>query len=336
MNDFFGPNGTNFDLLLNPPDETARTNAMLFRDKFKMDAQFAKQVDDKYGPLDWRLPEAHAIYWGAKGLEAARENPAKVKPDDLIKLRRIIYQSMQQTFHHGKIIRNPFNQTYSLGPNLDLIPNANASYEEMMRDDAEMREHISRAHRNFLRDAVYFLYVNNRMKDAEKWFKYLGEKYPNLAIVENDPASLPKNLTLDEYAVAVVQIDINETSQERVTSAVQGLVVQAYCALATGEEDRYQIFMGLAQRVHDRYTGKTKGYGGLSRIPLPPMDTLKTYVLRDLLDPKEGLPYSARAELITRLQLPAGYLQNGVPIPQSTEAPAPDNVSTNAAVPAQP
>ena len=58
------------------------------------------------------------------------------------------------------------------------------------------------AHRNFLRDAVYFLYENNRMADAAKWFKFLGEKYPDNTIIENDTNSFPRNLTLDEYAVA--------------------------------------------------------------------------------------------------------------------------------------
>ena len=38
-----------------------------------------------------------------------RKIPDKVKPDDLITLRRIIYQSMLQAFHHGRLIANPFN-----------------------------------------------------------------------------------------------------------------------------------------------------------------------------------------------------------------------------------
>ena len=42
MKNFFGPDGTNFDLLLNPPDAAARTNAALFRDKYKIDAAFAR------------------------------------------------------------------------------------------------------------------------------------------------------------------------------------------------------------------------------------------------------------------------------------------------------
>ena len=196
MKNFFGPNGTNFDLLLNPPDTAARTNAILFREQFKMDATFAKQVDAEYGPFDWRLPEAHAIYWGARGLQVAKEHPDKVKADDLIKLRRIIYQSMLQAFHHGRIMSSPFSKTYSLGPNLDLTPQVNAAYEQMMNADAGMRDSIAKAHRNFLRDAVYFLYEDNRIDQAARWFKYLGEKYPDKPIIDRQPDSRPKTSRL--------------------------------------------------------------------------------------------------------------------------------------------
>ena len=52
---------------------------MVLREKYKIDPAFAEKVNEEYGPLDWRLPEAHAIYWGALGLEKAKENPDKVK-----------------------------------------------------------------------------------------------------------------------------------------------------------------------------------------------------------------------------------------------------------------
>jgi hypothetical protein len=328
MKPFFGPDGTNFDLLLNPPDAAARTNAALFSDKFKMDAAFAKQVDVQYGPFDWRLPEAHAIYWGARGLYAAKENPDKVKPDDLIKLRRIIYQSMLQAFHHGHIIVDPFSHSYSFGPNLNIVLQVNAAYEEMMSEDAQNRDHIEKAHRNFLRDAVYFLYENNRLAEANRWFKYLGEKYPDKPIIENQPDSLPKNLTLDEYAVAVVQIDIDETSQERVTSIVQGLLTRAYYELAVGEDDRYENFKRLANKVYQNYQAKTSGSKGDQRIPLPPYDTLNRAMINALLDPEKGVPYAARAVLRTQLGLP------GETIPTNAPPVAPnavESVPTNSA-----
>jgi hypothetical protein len=306
MKNFWGPNGTNFSLLLNPPDEAARTNAILFREKYKLDAAFAKAVDERYGPFDWRLPEAHAIYWGARGLAAARENPDKVNADDLIKLRRIIYQSMLQAFHHGRIISSPFSKAYSIGPNLDLVPQVNAAYETLGAEetDSSQRAGILRAQRNFLRDAVYFLYEDNRLAAAQKWFKYLGDKFPDKPIIDGQPDSLPKNLTLDEYAVAVVQIDIGETSQERVTAAVQGLLTRAYYDLAIGNDDRYENLKRLAVKVYQRYVNKTSGSRGDQRIPLPPFDILNQTVLQQLLDREHGVPYAARAALRTALRLP--------------------------------
>jgi hypothetical protein len=190
----------------------------------------------------------------------------------------------------------------------------------MMKEEQNesMRNNIANAHRNFLRDAVYFLYVNNRMPEAAKWFKYLGQEYPNKPIVDGQPDSLPKNLTLDEYAVAVVQIDIGETSQERVTSAIQGLLTRAYYNLAIGQDDRSENFKRLALRVYESYTAKISKYGA-KRIPLPPFNDLNQTVLRQLLDPQRGLPYAARAVLRTQLGLSA-----------ETVKPAPDNGSTNA------
>jgi hypothetical protein len=322
MAPFFGANGTNFTELLSPQS----TNAALLREKYKIDPVFAKTVDDKYGPLDWRLPEAHAIYWGALGLDAAGKNPDKVKPDDFITLRRIIYQSLLQAFHHGHIIVDPFSHSYSLGPNLNIVPQVNAAYEEMMSEDAQNRDHIEKAHRNFLRDAVYFLYVNNRMAEANQWFRYLGEKYPDKPIIENQPDSLPKNLTLDEYAVAVVQIDIDETSQERVTTIIQGLLTQAYYNLAIGEDDRYENFKRLANKVYQNYQAKTSGSKGDQRIPLPPYDTLNRAMINALLDPEKGAPYAARAVLRTQLGLPGETIPTNAPpaAPNAVES-APTN-----------
>ena len=325
MKPFFGENGTNYQNLISPQTAADQTNAAILEKKYKLDPRFIKTVDEKYGPFDWRLPEAHAIYWGAKGKEEARKHPDKVNPDDLIKLERIIYQSIQQTFKHGRISFNPLTQQYSLSPNLELVKNANDYYEEAAHGDEKNRDHIERAQRNFLRDAIYFLYENNRLIEANKWFKYLGQKFPSQPIVENDPTSLPKTLTLDEYAVAVVQIDIGETSQERVTSAVQGLLGRAYLALALDDDSRYQNFKNLAARVYQRYAQKTAGAKGETRIPLPPYDQLNKTVVMDILDPQHGVPPDSRAIIRSRLGLPGETAAQ--PVINSTNVPA--AVSTN-------
>jgi len=282
-------------------------------------------VDAQFGPFDWRLPEAHAIYWGALGLDAAKKNPDKVKAGDLITLRRLIYQSMLQEVHHGRKIDSPLVRNFAEEPNLDLIPQLNAATDEMYAEETDpaQRDGILRAHRNSLRDAIYFLYENNRVAEAAKWYKMLGERYPDKLILDTDPNSFPRNLTLDEYAVARVQEEVGDTSQDRTTAVVRGLLAHAYSELALGSDDRFQGFKNLATKVYQHYVSKTSGHGNEQRVALPPFDVLNRTVLTDLLDTqKPVLPYAARA--IIRSQLGMGA---------ETNAPPAVTISTNQIVP---
>jgi len=330
MQPFFGVNGTNFEHVLHPQTPADFQLVQVLTNKFKIDPQFAKSVDEQYGPFDWRLPDAHAIYWGAKALDEARKNPGKVKPDDLITVRRIIYQSMQQAFMHGRVVSSPFSPLESLGPNLDMMASVNATYTNAWaaEPDPGQKDGILKAHRNFLRTGIYYLYVAGRTREAQQWFNYLGEKYPDKAIIENRPDSLPKNLTLDEYAVAVLQIDIGETSQDRVSSAIEGFLLQAYSSLAAGDENRYTTLKLLAQRAHERYDLKTSSFAGDVRVKLMPFDEMNQAMVRDLLNPDNGVPYAARAALVTRLGLPSSMLTNGLPEAVTNSVPEPE--ATNA------
>jgi hypothetical protein len=331
MTNYFGLDGTNINQLLHPQTAADFRRLESFTNQYKLDPAFVKSVDDRYGPFDWLLPEPHAIYWGAKALDEAAKNPDKVKADDLITVRRIIYQSLLQSFHHGRVIADPFTQSYALGPNLDLVPHVNEAYTNFYVEEADygQKQGILKAHRNFLRDAIYFLYEAGRTGEAQKWFNYLAETYPDKPIIENQPDSLPKTLTLDQYAVAVVQIDIGETSQERVTAAIRGLLIRAYNNLAAGNEDSYTNLKNLARLVHDRYVAKTEKFKGKDRIPLMDFNDMNVSIVRFLLDPKNGVPYAPRAALVTRLGLPSAMLAPPV-ADDPTAAAAAAAISTNA------
>lgn len=305
MTPFFGPHGTNFDALIHPRTAEERTNVYILEHTYKIDPVFAQKVNTEWGPLDWRLPEAHAIYWGALGLEKAQQHPDKVVKNDVITVRRIIYQSMMQAFQHGEIIANPFTHTAELGPNLALIPKVNDAYETMMREETNEAANISIGHRNFLLDAVYYLYEADRVPEARKWYDYVRKKYPDKPILEFKPDSLPKNVSLDDYCVYRVQGDVKDTSQADTTAAVEGLLVRAYESLAIGDDDRYAGFRLLAAKVYENYTRKIdKFHPDIKRVGLPPFSTLNDNVLSHLLDPQNGLPYGARAVIRTQLKLP--------------------------------
>jgi hypothetical protein len=191
---------------------------------------------------------------------------------------------------------------------------------------------ILNAHRNFLRDAVYFLWENSRVAEAAKWYKILGEKYPDKIILDKYPASFPKNLTLDDYAFGRVQEDVGEISLERTTSAIEGMLGNSYLNLAIGQDDRAAGFQLKAKLIYDHYL---KQIGNQPRVAPPSMNDIKRNVLGDLLDTqKPVIPYAARAAIRTRLGMPA---ETSAPAATSTNLPpvsttnAVENVPTNAA-----
>lgn len=305
--------------LANPTDEDLRERARILREEFKMDPQFVLEVDRRHGPLDWRMPETHAIYWASVGLERARQHPERVKKDDLMTLRRVIYQSMQMAFQRGRLVPTPIEKQFEYGPNLDIIAKVDAAYEQQMLEEPDKKDHIATGHRNFLRDACYFLFLHNREAEAARWFRVLGEKYPNKTIIDGDTNSFPRNVTLDQFAFAKLQEAVGETSEVGMKNALEGLTVNAYMALLSGDPDRAAGFNRLAELAHTRYQSQVTARQG--SIDMPPLANIRRDVLNRLLDPDTGLPDELAAELATLL---------GVPLPpRSTNAPP-----TNAVPPA--
>jgi hypothetical protein len=303
MTKVFGKGKPNLDALLNPRTAEETNRFFILTNEFKMDPKFMKKVDETYGPLEWRLPEAHAIYWGALGLEKAKENPTKVSQDDLITLRRIIYQSMQLSFHRGRLVANPFVQAFEFGPNLDIIPKVNEAYEQAAKEDPKNADHIESAQRNFLRTAVYFLFEYNRLNEAAKWFKYLCEKFPKKPLIDGKMDSLPGTMTLDQYAVEQIAGEINDTSHDKVTAILEGLLRNAYENLVLGEEDRFGGYRGMAKKIWDAYMSKIPKER-MAAIGLRPFDSIEQEVIRRILDPSEGAPPEVRAILRSRLRMP--------------------------------
>jgi hypothetical protein len=323
MAKIFDKRDPNLDELIHPETPEQKERARLLREQYKMDPQFMKEVNQTYGPLEWRLPEAHAVYWAALGLKVAKENPSKIKPDDLITLRRVIYQSMQLSFHRGRLVTNPLAERFEFGPNLDIVQKVSDAYEQAAEEDVKNRDHILRAHRNFLRDAVYFLYEYNRLPEAASWYKYLGEKYPDKNLMEGFTNTTPSHVTLDQYAVYRVTEDVNEgMDPKRVQAIIEGMLANAYQSLALGEDERASGFRLLAEKVRTWYASNTKAR--FESIPIPPMKNMQESVLARLLDPQHGLPPSYRAAI--RAKLPE---LGPEPVPDtSTNAPA---AVTNAA-----
>ncbi|MBI2946498.1 MAG: hypothetical protein HYY23_02560 [Verrucomicrobia bacterium] len=321
MNRLLGSGRPNYDELLNPQTDEAKARVQSLRERYKMDPRWMKEVDDRYGPLEWRLPETHAIYWAVVGTENVKDGI--LKDQDLINLRRVIFQSMQLAFHRGRLVFfTKGSSEFTTAPNLEIVARANRTYEEMIELEPNMRQNIETAHKNFLKTAVYFLYDYNRLTQAEEWFKYLRQKYP---------AAIPASQNLDDYALARVAEDINETSHDRVKGILEGMLESVFLNLAIDEDDLAVGYDRFAQRIWNRFMQEI-GTISKERVGLPPLAQLKKQVLDRMLDPESGLEPQIANQLRTKLGLPAAAPSatstNRPPItPPSTNAPATNTAS---------
>jgi hypothetical protein len=240
------------------------------------------------------------------------------------------------SFQRVSLITNPFIKRFTFGPNLDIIPKVSAAYEQAANEDLNYHDHILSAHRNFLRDAVYFLYVHNRIKDAANWFKYMCEHYPNKALFDGNPKSLPGTVTLDEYAVGRVQEDVTDTNaRDRIKAIIEGLIATSYENLAMGDNEQAAGYALLAEKVRTTYQSKIKQRE--EALYMEPLDDIKREVLNRLLDTTNQVaPFEMRAALRTKLGMPPEQPATTTPSQPGSAQPAsasdtnsvPENVSS--------
>jgi hypothetical protein len=93
-----------------------------FRAETGLEPAFMQAVDEHYGPLDWRLPETHALYWAFRGLSASGD------PDNHF-CGRMIYQSLVTEVFTGALTFDVQRQVYRRAPRPELVGPAIATYE---------------------------------------------------------------------------------------------------------------------------------------------------------------------------------------------------------------
>lgn len=261
-----------YGALLDPRTDEARETVRRMNREYNLDPRWMARVDEQYGPFDWRLPEAHSVYWASLGLERSAGR------GDLILLRRTIWQSMHAAFKHGRLIENQIDKALDFGPNLELLNKTNQAFEEMMRQEAEEKDgndvemvaYVGRAHRSFLIDAVYFLYLHNRMPEALKWFAVLKERYPE---------AMPPGADLVSFALARATEKIEGGNRDQVISIIEGALTTFYFNIGIGEDDA-EGYANLAHGIHKTYQGRIYGQ---KRLMLPDFDQMRLNVLEAIL-----------------------------------------------------
>jgi hypothetical protein len=320
------------EALEHPKTAAEKERAQKLRQVYKMDPEIIKKVDDEYGPFDWRMPDAHAVYWAEMYRQKAKfddtstnsmfptaksyHDDAKGFPADM--LRRSIFQTLRQDCFRGSLppsVTNVTEQNFMLWPNLDLIPKVSATYEKMIAEQPNVR--FQNAHKNFIKEMIPLLFINGRTADAGYWFNYVKKTYTNAF------SDKPPGISLQDYVVSVVTDDDSAADMNRVQGNVAGFFIREFVYYSRDMDAEAKNYENMGKAVWNHYhqvIGSRQG--NKERLSLRPWQEIQQRAEDYVLDP--GCPLLAPYE--------KNYLRSklGLKAPAATETKPPASAAASA------
>jgi len=269
----FGPRSRRLaELLEDPAYERAweilldHTRRRVLVEDYRMEPHRMARYTRRYGPIDWRHPAAHALYWSAKGSERSEATVTGTSHTDvdIVNAERIILQSVQELYRFGDLLFDPLDfmrraeaGTYLAMPNIHFLDTYGNILSEM-RERAGIFESRQRAYttysagyENFLQDAIRFLYRRGQRREAELYFTRLRE-FPEQNL--SDPmTSYWRSLPLSEF----VQFQFREErflTTYVASSEIYGSLQTAFIVgLRNNDMELFRQNVDFAREFHRRY-----------------------------------------------------------------------------------
>ncbi|MHC4266712.1 MAG: hypothetical protein ACYSUK_12405, partial [Planctomycetota bacterium] len=293
------------------------------RKTWKLEPLLMHQLNQKYGPiewddpnthrpLDWRHPDAHAIYWAVKGLQVAHREEFDM---DEANTDRIVLHSLQNLFRRGRIfIFNPLpssgqtkiQQTTStisqlarqedvfFRPDLRMFYSYNDAvvtvldkYEDVPRQGTV--QSFKNGHRNMLINAALAFYQSNHRQQAQKIYDILQQRYPR------EEFEVP----LVEFVRKRFQDELRALGIFNAQESIQMILRESYFRFAMRDDDEAANLESMARQVYDHYQ---RSYSDEDRINLPDYRRMKYLALRDFLNDTQ-YPPQLRQNLMARIRI---------------------------------
>jgi hypothetical protein len=227
------------------------------RSVYKLEPSIMRTVDAQYGPLDWRLPQAHALYWAWQSRQIA-------KGFDAVAADRMIFQSMADAFRMGRLFTGKDGKVFIPSPNLDLIPRVREAFLDAIvrhEDEATMKA----AYANFLAEAIVALFTYNRVEESRAIFEELEKADPSRTAGKD----------FEEFVYAGFLEDVEGKGPEAL-SLIESAFSQSFQWQAIGDEDRAAGYDRLARLLWARYMKpRMNDPEWKERTGLPPIEEIQ-------------------------------------------------------------
>ena len=249
------------------PRLLAFARAKVLREQYNMDPAIMVRFTEKYGPIDWRNPAAHGLYWSAVGVERAfpraEGDDSNMKNYDFLNTDRVVVQSLQELYRTGTIYLDYlsmefFEDGYYLATVEPSFVDTYGEVAEEVRQRSKFDQRWARGfsfysagRENFLRDAIRYFYRRGQRDLAEKYRqRLLTADWQNL----NDPdrnTAQDLAMPLDDW-VRKELVD-RQTSPSVAISEIGAAVEGAVMALRNGDGELFDRQVRYAKDFFDYF-----------------------------------------------------------------------------------
>jgi len=226
-----------------------KTNAM--RKKMKLDTERMLYIDRRYGPFNWLLPQATAVYWGAR-------KHAKEYSQGYVNYKVVIPVAMQQSFLKGSIVSDSASKLFVTTNNFDIAPNIIKIYRDKAKNN--IKPEFERAQcLMFLRSAIPILFSFDKIKMAHLLFDEYKKLRPDVKV------------NFQNFIISQLLRLKDAKATRYKQSLVELSLYNAYKAMLSGAEDKAANIAESAKKTYEQYQSKYGRYG----LKLPPFESIK-------------------------------------------------------------
>lgn len=256
----------------------------VLRDVYKLEPASMAEITATFGPIDWRVVDAHSLYWVREGLLAGKESLNEFGNDKTNTLR-LIFFSLRNLMLRNRLIFEPYsrdiNNAYlNFTPDFNFIEpmhQAYLHYGRMVDPEPEILgagRTYRTGHTNFLIEAVMMLYFSGRERQAQHYYDYLRSTYnTNWDGTMNSQFLVP----LEEFAWGYFQENV---SWRNVRSAINAFLVQGFEALTVNDWRQFRKRTEMARRIHNEYN-ESQSRDNVGKMKLPPFQDFQEDVLAE-------------------------------------------------------
>lgn len=227
-------------------------------DEMHMEPVRMQRYTRKYGPLDWRHPASHALYWASRGVDEGLERISTTQFDTL-NTDRVAVHSIQELYRFGEIQYDFLSNEYLASVKFDWADTYGSILEEVMNADrgdiaadSEQRSFTlyGAGYENFLRDVIRTAYNRDELATAEKYHSIL-RNWPGLN-VHDERLEQWLTLPLEEFVRLDMQDQLSNP-QVAVSEAESALMSAFTSGLGRGDRALFARKVEYAQRVRQGF-----------------------------------------------------------------------------------